>query len=241
MRGTGRESVGGFWSSPFGKGGVRGGFFSRRSPTARALRFHHRRRGESPLGPPFSKGGKSEFVLVLVLLAACAPPADQVAVPGVDGAVKTAALARAERRAYDGAPPVIPHENFGITCTECHDLQGMEVADVGFAPPSPHEQTIGMSAFSRCRQCHVFSRTGDTFKGNAFAGLRQDLRRGARLNPFAPPTLPHKTFMRENCVACHSGPAAREEIRTDHPERPRCRQCHVPVETRAIFKRGEAS
>ena len=117
----------------------------------------------------------------------------------------------------------------------------MEVENVGFAPPSPHaagRTTLGMGAFSRCRQCHVFSVADEIFKGNAFAGLKQDLRRGARLNPFAPPTLPHKAFMRENCTACHSGPAAREEIRTDHPERPRCRQCHVPVETRTTFARS---
>jgi predicted CXXCH cytochrome family protein len=38
--------------------------------------------------------------------------------------------------------------------------------------------------------------------------------------------------MRENCAACHVGPGAREEIITTHPERTRCRQCHVPVTTR---------
>ena len=183
----------------------------------------------------------SRFLALALLLVACAPPAGQVAVPGSDGAVKTAALERAARRAFDGAPPIIPHENFGMTCTECHDLKGMEVEGVGFAPPSPHEKTLGMSAFSHCRQCHVFSLADGEFMANTFAGLRQDLRRGARLNPFAPPTLPHKVFMRENCVACHSGPAAREEIRTDHPERPRCSQCHVQVETRATFQRKDAS
>ena len=42
-------------------------------------------------------------------------------------------------------------------------------------------------------------------------------------------------IVRANCVACHSGPAAREEIRTTHPERVRCNQCHVPVETVELF------
>jgi hypothetical protein len=42
--------------------------------------------------------------------------------------------------------------------------------------------------------------------------------------------------MRENCAACHTGPAAREEIRTTHPERIRCRQCHVPVGSRTEFE-----
>ncbi len=194
------------------------------------------------LGPP--------SIAFLLLLAACAPPADQVPAPGAEVAIKTAALERAERRLYDGAPPIVPHENFGMTCTECHNLQGMEVEDVGFAPPSPHAlphsrasgaTPLGMGHFSRCRQCHVFSLTDGVFGANSFAGLRQDLRRGARLNPLAPPTLPHKAFMRENCTACHSGPAAREEIRTDHPERRRCRQCHVSIETRTTFERGDAS
>jgi cytochrome c-type protein NapB len=43
--------------------------------------------------------------------------------------------------------------------------------------------------------------------------------------------------MRENCTACHDGPAAREEIRTPHPERVRCRQCHLTVATTATFER----
>ena len=34
----------------------------------------------------------------------------------------------------------------------------------------------------------------------------------------------------ENCVACHSGPAAVAEIRTKHPERANCRQCHVALD-----------
>lgn len=148
---------------------------------------------------------------------------------------KNPADVRAARRAYDGAPPVAPHEDFGITCTECHNQRGMEVKDVGFAPPSPHVVTGEMSSIGRCRQCHVFRQTEAVFVVNDFVGLRQDLRRGPRLNPLAPPTIPHKTFMRENCRACHTGVAAREQIRTPHPERIRCAQCHVPTRTRAEF------
>jgi len=176
-------------------------------------------------------------VAAVALLALGCGDGGQVPVPGHEGAGKTEASLRAERRAYDGAPPVAPHEDFGMECTSCHDTEGMDVPDVGFAPPSPHEATLGMSAVSRCRQCHVFQATADLFVGNEFAGLRQDLRRGARLNPISPPTIPHKTFMRENCAACHAGPAAREEIRTSHPERPRCPQCHVKVATNAVFVR----
>ncbi|MFQ5776564.1 MAG: nitrate reductase cytochrome c-type subunit [Terriglobia bacterium] len=171
------------------------------------------------------------ILAVFALLAACRSPA------GPGGVWKSSAAERAQRRAYDGAPPVIPHQNFGMTCTSCHNRRGIEIEGVGFAPPTPHEKTLGMSAVSRCRQCHVFAETAALLVDNRFVGLRQDLRRGRRLNPLAPPTIPHKTFMRENCLACHTGPAAREEIRTTHPERTRCRQCHVPVTTTATFRR----
>ncbi len=176
-------------------------------------------------------------LLCAVALAACAPPDDKVGVPGRDGAHKTAALARAGRRAFDGAPPVIPHDFFGMACTHCHDKDGLSLPDVGFAPPMPHEPTKGMSAVSRCRQCHVFRKTSEVFRKNSFAGLRQDLRAGRRLHGYAPPVMPHPVFMRENCLACHTGPAAREEIRCSHPERSRCTQCHVPKTTVTTFAR----
>ena len=171
--------------------------------------------------------------VVLLLAGACAD-STMVEVPGQD-ALKGASDVRAERRAYDGAPPVIPHAEFGIECMGCHNEQGVEVPDVGFAPPMPHAMTAGLSAISRCRQCHVFQPGEGVFVASTFAGLRQDLRRGDRLHELAPPTIPHQTFMRENCAACHAGPAAREEVRTSHPERVRCRQCHVSVETVELF------
>jgi nitrate reductase (cytochrome), electron transfer subunit len=176
-----------------------------------------------------------------VLWAACAPR--QAAVPDHPGATKTVAAARAERRLYDGAPPTIPHAAMGAACASCHTAFGMAVEGLGFAPPSPHEDTRGLSAISRCEQCHVYQTAAAPFRANAFAGLRQDLRHGRRLHDFAPPVIPHKTFMRENCAACHSGPAAREEIRTSHPDRPRCRQCHLEQVTTESFvparRRGE--
>ncbi len=166
--------------------------------------------------------------LALLLLAGCSGE--------VVESTKTPAVERATRRAYDGAPPVIPHAVLGIACVECHSREGKPVEGLGFAPPSPHEETLGMGPDSRCTQCHVFSQSEAIFAVNRFEGLRQDLRKGTRLADGSPPTIPHKTLMRENCMACHSGPAAREEIRTTHPERTRCRQCHVPVTTRALFQ-----
>lgn len=176
---------------------------------------------------------------VMALLVGCGDEtgSQQTVVPDHPGAVKTAALVRAQRRAYDGAPPVIGHVNFNIQCTQCHNERGMALGEIGFAPPMPHENTAGLSAVSNCTQCHVFQQTQEVFAVSTFAGLAQDLRHGQRLNEFAPPVLPHPVFMRENCFACHSGPAAREEIRSDHPDRLNCTQCHVPVYTDADFAR----
>jgi len=180
---------------------------------------------------------------VLLLLAGalgCSEAQDgdaSVPVPGREGARKSAAAVRAQRRAYDGAPPVIPHRDFSMDCVNCHKQEGLEVPGVGFAPNMPHTKTPGLSAVSLCRQCHVFRETDEVFRENSFEGLPQDLREGRRHHPLAPPVLPHPEFMRENCLACHTGPAAREEIRCDHPERTRCTQCHLPRRTTAVFSR----
>ena len=175
--------------------------------------------------------------LAAVCLLGCPSQSEteSVPVPEREGAFKTTAADRAERRLFDGAPPVIPHENQGMACVACHNQEGMAVDGLGFAPPSPHEETAGLSEVAWCQQCHVFSNDVEPFVANDFAGLRQDLRRGERLNDLAPPVIPHKVFMRENCQACHAGPAAREEIRTEHPERLQCSQCHVEQVVTSTF------
>ena len=173
---------------------------------------------------------------VFFLLVSCAAPS-KVPVPGREGAFKTVATERAKRRAYDGAPPTIPHQEMGADCTSCHNERGMEVENLGFSPAMPHERTLGLSASSRCRQCHVYVATPELFRESSFVGFAQDLRRGARFYQGAPPVIPHPLQLRENCLACHSGPAAREEIRTSHPERPRCLQCHAQSSSASLFSR----
>lgn len=175
---------------------------------------------------------------VVLLLSACGggEPDNKVDVPGKPGAMKTSATARAERRAYDGAPPVIPHQDFGVACLSCHK-NGMAVPDVGYAPPVPHDNVESPGAMSRCRQCHVFAQTTEVFRESEFVGFAQDLRKGSRQHEFAPPVMPHQLLLRENCTACHTGPAAREEIRCTHPDRGRCLQCHLPAKTNAEFVR----
>lgn len=167
-------------------------------------------------------------LLLAAILAACGEDSpDQVPVEGRGDATKTAASLRSNRRAYDGAPPVVPHGPMGAECVACHNEHGMPVKDLGFAPPTPHGMTPGMSTTSHCQQCHVYALTTETFVSNSFEGSPQDLRSGARAYEGAPPVMPHPLFMRENCAVCHSGPAAREEIRTSHPDRPNCLQCHA--------------
>ena len=163
---------------------------------------------------------------------ACAPLWEQDAQPAD---AKSGADLRATRRAYDGAPPTIPHPNFGASCVECHTDRGVEVPEVGFSPPSPHSAEQVAGGLARCVQCHVWREGEGHFSESAFVGLAQDLRRGPRQHPLAPPRMPHQQLMRENCSACHDGPAAREEIRVPHPERTRCVQCHLPIETTAVF------
>jgi cytochrome c-type protein NapB len=61
--------------------------------------------------------------------------------------------------------------------------------------------------------------------------------------PGGPPPIPHGLQMRENCLACHAGPAAVAEIRTPHPTLVNCRQCHaLSTEPPAAFERtGDGS
>jgi cytochrome c-type protein NapB len=181
-------------------------------------------------------------ILMLSAIAAflgCSEPSNdgKVPVPGHSGAVKTSASLRAERRAYDGAPPVVPHGAIG-NCLNCHKPGGMEVPGLGFAPPNPHLATSEASGeFARCNQCHVHRESDSLFAASEFAGLRQDLRKGTRAHELAPPVIPHDLHLRRDCQACHTGPAAREELRCPHPERTRCTQCHVERVARDEFAR----
>ncbi len=51
-------------------------------------------------------------------------------------AEKSTATVRAARRPYDGAPPVIPHEDFAIDCTSCHRDGVYWSSDFSVAGPS---------------------------------------------------------------------------------------------------------
>jgi cytochrome c-type protein NapB len=130
------------------------------------------------------------------------------------------------RRAFPGAPPIIPHELFedrtmgAKNCLSCHRDGGFVPPFKAYAPVTPHPQ------LGNCRQCHVPNKEKGTFRASTWEKIP-----GPAINREAlaggPPPIPHELQMRENCVACHAGPGAVAEIRTPHPERVNCRQCHV--------------
>lgn len=152
-------------------------------------------------------------------------------------------------RAYPGAPPRIPH---GFTadefrtgaCNTCHQRGGYSPRFNAYVPLTPHsempaclqchvgaDEVTGVSLPSLdpstiCRQCHA--------PGAArWAEALVDWRPLAWPSPLRPaeqgpvPPIPHDLFFRGNCLACHSGPSAVAEIRTSHPDRAGCRQCHA--------------
>lgn len=152
---------------------------------------------------------------------------DPVELTGTDKATDLAE--RAARRAYDGAPPTIPHavrQQSAAECLACHD-EGLRLRGA-LATPVSHE------TFTSCTQCHVVSQQpmpgaalppDATFAGNGFDGLDSPTA-GARASGIAPPVIPHQTTMRERCMSCH-GPNGRDALRSTHPERQNCEQCHA--------------
>jgi nitrate reductase (cytochrome), electron transfer subunit len=152
-------------------------------------------------------------------------------------------------RAYPGAPPRVPHslaaaEFRGTTCNNCHASGGFSGRFGAYAPITPHPE------YGNCLQCHTADDgvVGVASGGGLFGGgddvrparpTARDFvavdwrttawpRIGRRAMDGSPPIMPHSLEMRGNCLSCHAGPGAVAEIRTTHPERANCRQCHVP-------------
>jgi cytochrome c-type protein NapB len=137
---------------------------------------------------------------------------------------------RASRRAFNGAPPVIPHlvENTtDAACYACHG-KGMRIAD-RVANQMSHE------FLANCTQCHatpspsVFGNV-DTAVASTFVGLPAPTK-GERAYPGAPPTIPHSTWMRQTCLACHGNETGWAGLQSTHPWRINCTQCHGPSAT----------
>ena len=152
------------------------------------------------------------------------------------------------QRAYPGAPPPIPH---GLTaaelrdqnCKTCHERGGYVPRFSAYAPVTPHPEMVsclqchapndalvgvGSAQMSgqQCFQCHNMSARRSVFRPSDWADPVWP-RTEQRAMPGSPPVIPHRLHFRDKCVACHVGPSAVAEIRTTHPERANCRQCHV--------------
>lgn len=139
---------------------------------------------------------------------------------------------RAQRRAYDGAPPTIPHEINQLSvasCMSCHSTESMLM--IGDKRPA----TISHPYLSNCTQCHVPANGLRRFTEaeaerlvvpSHFHGLMPTSPHN-RAYSGAPPTVPHPLWMRQNCASCH-GPEREYAIRTSHPYRQNCLQCHAP-------------
>ncbi len=191
---------------------------------------------DAPVAPRYSELGDGRLRMNrdwIVHLAMLRPgePID----PYKPSALTTADLERlrslrATRRQYDGAPPVAPHPLDQLTpaaCMECHG-KPTKIGNVQ-APLVSHP------AYTNCIQCHVSSVGPNSTwvaqheglsEGNKFVGKAQS-GQGKRAYVGAPPTIPHTTWMRDNCMSCH-GPGGTVAMRTSHPDRQSCTQCHAP-------------
>ncbi len=136
-------------------------------------------------------------------------------------------LVRASRRAFNGAPPIIPHaveRTSDAACFACHG-HGLRIGD-RVAQRMSHE------FLANCLQCHApppptALAAVDVRVENTFVGLPAPTK-GERAFPGAPPTIPHSTWMREQCLACHGGQAGWPGLESTHPWRSNCQQCHAP-------------
>ncbi len=165
------------------------------------------------------------------------------AAPAVTTKDKDAYLAamdkRSRNRAFEGAPPTIPHpigQGSAKECLLCHE-NGATIGAVT-APLISHP------AFTSCTQCHVpalgsLPKTGESSPyilatENSFIGL-QEAPAPWKMAEGSPPRQPHTTLMRENCSSCH-GKHGRHGLQSSHPERQSCQQCHTPPA--AVNQRG---
>ncbi|MFA6288754.1 MAG: hypothetical protein WC661_15330 [Opitutaceae bacterium] len=146
-------------------------------------------------------------------------------------------LRRDSRRAYVGAPPVVPHpidQQQSTSCLACHG-QPTRIGTLS-VPQISHPR------YTNCIQCHAPKQgpgpdlatpppaLATPVLANTFDGLPPPAG-GTRAYAGAPPTLPHTTAMRQNCVSCH-GPGGSSAIKTPHPQRQNCVQCHALDATR---------
>ncbi|MCA9214767.1 MAG: hypothetical protein KDB27_16965 [Planctomycetales bacterium] len=137
---------------------------------------------------------------------------------------------RATRRAFNGAPPVIPHaveRTDDAACYACHG-EGALVGD-RVANRMSHGLLVN------CLQCHAapppkpFANV-EAKVANGFSGLPAPVS-AERAYPDAPPVIPHSTWMRDRCLSCHGGVAGWPGLEVSHRWRTNCLQCHATSAT----------
>lgn len=179
------------------------------------------------LGPNADFTSNLRWMARPAAVASTAPPMNTV----TEEQRRDALAQRETLRAFDSAPPRVPHpitQDSSAACLACHGT-GLVIKDRIAAK-------ISHPPYSNCTQCHV-PNTGPriptpdpillaALAGNLFTPVAAPSR-GTRASPSAPPTIPHPTFMRSDCQSCH-GPAGLFGLRTPHPDRQSCVQCHAP-------------
>jgi nitrate reductase (cytochrome), electron transfer subunit len=162
---------------------------------------------------------------------------DPTAVIVVTPEEKEFALAmRALNRAYNGAPPTVPHpvDQFSqASCVACHET--------GFQGETLRIPKMSHAYLQNCLQCHVESNPGhmeaNEFRTSTFVGLPAPTE-GPRAYPGAPPQIPHSTWMRVECLSCH-GDSSYRGLQSTHPWRQNCQQCHTPASNLEQAQIGE--
>lgn len=155
-------------------------------------------------------------------------------------------IRRAKLRAFEGAPPVIPHsirQDYVPECLACHGAR--LVFRERPARPICHDE------HTNCTSCHVQRAGGPRVAEaaevdpravpNSFVGLLKQI--GGTTAATEPPQIPHRTAFRERCAACHGedGPGAGHHpvnfaLERELPPsfvlsltgRLTCRTCHEP-------------
>jgi len=200
--------------------------------SARPLRVKH---DEHAMGLASGVAAATGYADMAELLSGDAPSTsltrlksefDPLAEVQIEVGEKLAALARREQnRAFNGAPPTIPHaieQRSSASCVACHTE--------GFKTASLRIPRMSHGYLANCTQCHIESNPdfmpAVVFRENSFAGLPAP-QAGPRAFAGAPPQIPHSTLMRSDCMSCH-GYAGLQGLRTTHPWRHSCQQCHAP-------------
>lgn len=144
-------------------------------------------------------------------------------------------------RAYEGAPPAIPHpvlKSGAHYCLNCHSKGTVFEKDAeilgtknAVAKISPHPTWVN------CLQCHVPQNDVALFHKNKFktfrlAHVKKETIAGEEP---VPPQMPHHMQNRENCVVCHLSKTADPSIIPKHGMRESCEACHMTPESLDIY------